>query len=242
MIARERLSSEDLIQLPRFDSVGAVALGDRLLAVPLTAELPRPLQKVREDLIQAHEALRAATTARLAEVERADPEAAASSDDTLDNAWTALFEWLTGFSKLPDGTLQAEESRTLLAELYPEGLTFLDLPYELEWSESDGRLRRLADEPLGDRIRALGGQPFFDALTAAHREYGKVLGLRRKGAGKGVVSQPAMHEALYAFTAALRVYALKVTAHVDVEEAETAALANALLKPLLSWRSGPGPG
>ena len=242
MIVRERLSSEDLIQLPRFDAVGAVALGDRLIAVPLTAALPRTIEKSREDLIQALAALRAATTARLAELDRADPEAAAASDDDLDNAWTALFEWLTGFSKLPDGILQAEEARTLLAELYPEGLSFLQLPYELEWSESDGRLRRIADEPLGERIRALGGQPFLDALTAAHREYGKVLGLRRKGAGKGVVSQPAVHDALFTFTAALRVYALKVTAHVDVEEAETAALANALLKPLMSWRSGPSGG
>lgn len=240
MITRERLSSEDLIQLPRFDSTGAVALGDRLLAVPVTVELPRPIHKAREDMAQALAALRTATAARLAEADRADPEAAASSDDALDNAWTALFEWLTGFSKLPDGTPQAEEARTLLAELYPEGLAFIELPYELEWSESDGRLRRLADEPLGDRVRALGGQPFLEALTTAHRDYGKVLGLRRKGAGKGIVSQPALHDALATFTSALRIYALKVTAHVDVEEAETAELANALLKPLLSWRSGPG--
>jgi hypothetical protein len=239
MLARERLSSDDLIQLPRFDAVGAVTLGEHLLAVPVPIELPRPIEKARGELAQAFEALRAATAARLAETDRTDPEAAAASDDDLDNAWTAFFEWLTGFSKLPDGTPQAEEARTLLAELYPEGLSFLELPYELEWSESDGRLRRLAEDTLGDRVRALGGQPFLDALGAAHREYGKVLGLRRKASGKGVSSQPAVHDALVAFTAALRVYALRVTAHVDVDEAETGALANALLKPLLSWRSGP---
>ncbi|MFO0762163.1 MAG: hypothetical protein U0359_37335 [Byssovorax sp.] len=239
MPTRERLSSDDLIQLPRFDAIGAVTLGERLLDVPTLGELPRPIQKVRDDLALCLDALRRANALRAAEMRALDPEAAAASDEGLDLCWTALFEWLTGFSKLPDGTPQAEEARTLLAELFPEGLGFLRLPYEIEWSESEGRLLRIAEEPLGDRIRALGGQPFLDALGAAHRDYGKVLGLRRKAAGKAPAVHASVQEALAAFTAALRAYAVRVTAQVEVEEAETATLANALLEPLLTWRSGP---
>jgi hypothetical protein len=239
-MARERLPSEDLIQLPRFDSTGAVALGDRLLAVAFPADLPSQIQKAREDLGRELASLRLAAEARLAAAEATNPEELAASDQSLDTSWTALFDWLTGFSKLPDGTPQAEEARTLLAELYPEGLSFILLPYELEWSQSDTRLLRMANEPLGDRIRALGGQVFISAITAAHRDYGKVLGLRRKAPEKEASGQVNLHEALEGFTAALRIYALLVTAHVELEEPGTGTMAKVLLGPLLSWRGKTG--
>lgn len=47
----------------------------------------------------------------------------------------------------------------------------------------------------------------------------------------------SLRPALERFASALRNYALKVTALVEVEEPATSALAAALLEPLLSWRS-----
>ena len=200
---------EDLIQLPRFDAVGAVALGEKLLQV--------------------------AAAARLASASAADPVIVAEADRSLDACWTALYDWLTGFSKLPDDLHETTEARGLLTELYPDGLSFILLPYELEWNQSDIRLARIAAERLGERIRALGGGVFITSLRRSHDAYGKLLGLPRAVAPREA-GTPSVAEALESFAAALRVYALKVTAAVEVDEPETAAVSKRLLDPLLHWQ------
>lgn len=236
--------ADDLIQLPRFDAGGAIALGDKLLAAAATVpELPRAIARAR-DALQADLAnLRAAAAARLAArlaEQHAEPERVADADDALDLCWTALFEWLSAFTKLPGGRLESEEARALLGDLYPDGLGFIRLPYELQWGQSDVRLGRLIDGPgpsLGGRLRALGGGAFIDALQTAHAEYGKLLGLPRLPGAAG--SRPSTAEALESFASTLRVYALKVTASVEIDEPQSAALAKTLLDPLLHWKSAP---
>jgi hypothetical protein len=233
---------DDLIQLPRFDSNGAVALGDRMLLVAIMAgELPRPILRAKEALAEDLESLRLAIAARIAAAGAKDPAMVAESDRGLDECWSALFDWLTGFSRLPSGVAQADEARALLAELFPDGLSFIHLPYELEWNQSELRLGRLAKEPLGDRLRALGGQVFIEALIAAHAAYGKLLGLPRppSATGKEAAAPPTVVEALDTFSSTLRAYALKVTMHVEVEDPRTAALAKTLLEPLISWKGTP---
>jgi hypothetical protein len=244
MAQSERASLlDDLIQLPRFDSNGAVALGDQMLLVAsAVAELPRPIERAREALAEGLEALRAAILARTAAAGAKDPAVLAESDRGLDECWSALFDWLTGYSRLPSGTPQAVEARALLVELYPDGLSFIHLPYELEWSQSDLRLSRLGREPLGDRLRALGGGVFIEALLAAHASYGKLLALPRASIPPGKdtsAAPPTVVEALETFSSTLRAYALKVTAHVEVEDPRTAVLAKALLEPLISWKGMP---
>jgi hypothetical protein len=232
---RSLMSADDLIQLPRFDAVGAVTLGERLMeAAGAEADLPPPVRKAKESLEGELANLRAAAAARLASVSAGDPAVVADADRTLDGCWTALYDWLTGFSKLPDGLHEAREARGLLTDLYPDGLSFILLPYELEWHQSDLRLGRLAAEPLGERVRALGGAVFLDALSRAHNAYGKLLGLPRP-IGAPDSGTPSVGEALEGFVSALRVYALKVTAQVEIEDPETADLSNRLLSPLLHW-------
>src|SRR5580704_549530 len=98
---------DDLIQLPRFDAAGAVTLGERLCAVASEVpELPRPIQRAKdaleEDLAVVRTAAAARLAARLASATSVDPEVVVDADNTLDACWTALHDWLTGFSKLPD--------------------------------------------------------------------------------------------------------------------------------------------
>ena len=227
--------AEDLIQLPRFDAAGAVAVGELLLAVAAERELPRSVLRARDALAEELAALRLAAAARIEALGSAQPSALTASDAALDSCWSALFDWLTGFSKLPESQPQSVEAQALLAELYPDGLSFILLPYELEWGQSELRLH-LIDEPrLGDRLRALGGQPFLDALAESHRAYGSLLGLPTQATPGLPVS--SLRPALERFASALRNYALKVTALIEVEEPTTSALAKALLEPLLSWRS-----
>jgi hypothetical protein len=230
---------DDLIQLPRFDAVGAVTLGEKLVTVAAAEpELPRAIRRAKEALEEDLASLRRAAAARLASAAAESPAVVAEADRTLDGCWTALFDWLTGFSKLPAGTPEADEAQQLLATLYPDGLSFILLPYELEWNQSDLRLARIHTESLGDRIRALGGEVFIKALMGAHASYGKLLGLPRP-TGPAASGAPSVAEALDGFAAALRVYALKVTAYVEVDEPETAALSKRLLEPLMHWKTSP---
>lgn len=238
-LERSLASFDDLIQLPRLDAVGAVALGERLLqAANAEGELPRSIRRAKDTLEEELASLRRAAAARLASAAAGDPVLVAEADRLLDSCWTALFDWLTGFSKLPDGAAEGEEARALLGELYPDGLSFILLPYELEWNQSDLRLGRIEGESLGDRIRALGGQVFITSLATAHGAYGKLLGLPRP-AGAPRDGSPGVAEALESFASALRVYALKVTAIVEVDEPGTADLSNRLLDPLLHYKSTP---
>jgi hypothetical protein len=230
---------DDLIQLPRFDAVGAVALGERLLQVASAEpELPRTVRRAKDALEEELAILRRAAAARLASASSIDPAVVAEADRSLDACWTALYDWLTGFSKLPDGVPESEEARGLLAEIYPDGLLFILLPYELECNQSDLRLGRIAAESLGDRIRALGGQVFIDALQRSHVAYGKLLGLPRPPPLKDQ-GAPSVGAALESFASALRMYALKATAVVEVDEPLTGELSKRLLEPLLNWRVAP---
>jgi hypothetical protein len=232
---------DDLIQLPRFDATGGVALGEQLLAVAASVpDLPRSIERARDALENGVAALRAAAAARMAArlaQRHAHAGAVEEADNNLDACWTALHDWLTGFAKLPGERAEAREARALLAEIYPDGLGFILLPYELEWGQSDLRLGRIAGETLGERIRSLGGSVFIEALQAAHWDYGQLLGLPRlTNAPEG---RPSTAEALESFASTLRSYALKVTAHVDVDEPPTGALARKLLEPLLHWKMAP---
>jgi hypothetical protein len=229
------VNAEDLIQLPRFDAVGAVAVGDLLLAAAAERELPRSILRARDALTEELAALRLAAAARVEAMGGASPSVVAAADAVLDGCWNALFDWLTGFSKLPESMPQSAEGHALLAELYPDGLSFILLPYELEWSQSELRIDLIAEAKLGDRLRALGGAPFIEALAEAHRYYGSLLGLSSHGKAAAVAS--SLRPALERFASALRNYALKVTALVEVDEPATSALAKALLAPLLSWKS-----
>ncbi len=229
------VNADDLIQLPRFDAVGAVAVGDLLLAAAASRELPRSISRARDSLAEELGALRLAAAARVEAMGTADPLVLSSADAVLDGCWNALFDWLTGFSKLPATMPQSAEAQALLEELYPDGLSFIQLPYELEWGQSELRLDLIGEASLGGRLRTLGGQPFIDALAEAHRLYGSLLGLSSHQ--EPVVAASSLRPVLERFASALRNYALKVTALVEVEEPATASLAKALLEPLFSWKS-----
>ena len=229
------VNADDLIQLPRFDAVGAVDVGDLLLAAAASRELPRSIARARDSLAEELDALRLAANARVEALGATDPLVLSGADAVLDSCWNALFDWLTGFSKLPSTMPQAAEARALLAEIYPDGLSFILLPYELEWGQSELRLDLIGEAKIGDRLRALGGQPFVQALAESHRLYGSLLGLSSDPAT--VAAASSLRPVLERFASALRNYAIKVTALVEVEEPATAALAKALLAPLFSWKS-----
>jgi hypothetical protein len=239
-------SANDLVTLPKLDARAALALGAALVTAAKThlaknkqKELPARIAKANAKLSAATSHLQATVASRLS-TSTGDSARAQAADRALDAGWSALYDWLTGWSKLPRSS-QAKVAAPILAELYPEGLRFIQLAYKLQWAESAARLERIKKVKLDEAIKDLGGEPFLKDLRACHKEYGDALGVTEVPPENVTMS---IREALDAFSASLRKYALAVTAHAEDEDENegAAALADALLAPLTEWESTSGAG
>ena len=227
----------DVIQLPRLDASGALALGAQLVnAAKAAPKLPKPLSRAYAGVASSLDVLRRANADRLPVPEVEDTKRAPTADRWIDAVLSGMFDWLHGWSKLPNEP-QAEVARSLLTELYPTGLKFIQLNYKLEWAEVEARLVRIDTRGLDAKLRQLGGAAFLTQLRKAHKEYGEALGMA--GVLPADAPPAGVRDAYDSFLLALRNYVLKVTAHVEPNEPETAELAAVLLAPLQVWRVGP---
>jgi hypothetical protein len=232
----------DLIILPRLDAGAADALVTELLSLAKGKKLESRVESARKALAQRQKELQTALTVRLQALPASDTARAKAADQAEDAAFSATFDWLTGFSKLPDSAEESAAARSLLGALFRDGLKFTQLPYKLEWAEADARLRAIdADPALASAFARLGGEIFLKTLRKAHKEYGAALGITSASAKAAEPPNGAsVKEPLGAVRAALRTYALRVLAHADGDEAEIAAKTSELLAPLLEWQSHAG--
>ena len=232
-------SAADVIQLPRLQASGAMALGGQLIsaAKPHKKVLSKSIAKA----LGAFDAQHVMLTDAIRDQVLPDPVGGVDTvqlDRNLDGCWSGLNDFLTAFTKLP-GKPQAVEAASLQAAVLPGGLKFILLTYELEWSESEIRLQRIEKNKLDDRIEALGGGVFLESIKSAHAAYGKALGMTAPTTPGAIA--PSIREPLDAFAAALRTYIVKVMGHVEDDEPETKALVDKLLAPLAAWDIGPAP-
>jgi hypothetical protein len=229
--------SSDLVQLPRLDSASAQTLGTQVLATAKGKTLTASITEALDDLASSHHALQTAATQRLPTLEGADPTRAKNADQALDASWSALFDFLTGWSKLPDHA-NAEVASKLLAQLFPEGLRFAQLAYKLEWAESNTRLLIIKERKLEAELETLGAAPIIKRLREAHKEYGDALGVTT--AAKASVAAATLRDALDEFSDSLRHYIVRVAASVRKRDPKSAALAQLLLAPVQSWQTPGG--
>ncbi|WP_437972824.1 hypothetical protein WMF11_27445 [Sorangium sp. So ce295] len=235
-----KYTASEVIQLPRFTAVGAMALGEQLLtaAKPAKKQLVKGVARVLATLASRHDDLASALRDQVSLSEGGEAsEDAVQCDRILDGCWSGLHDFLTAFTKLPPGAPEAADASALKAAIFTGGLKFLQLTYVLEWSESELRIQRIRKSGLDARIEALGGKRFLSALEAAHAAYGKALGVTAPAA-TAAAAPPSVRDALAAFTEALRAYVIKVMGSVEPDEPETQELADKLLAPLASWSVG----
>lgn len=237
-----KYTASEVIQVPRFTAVGAMALGEQLLtaAKPSKKQLAKGIARALATLASRHDELAVALRDQVSLPEEKEAsEDAVQCDRVLDGCWGGLMDFLTAFTKLPPGTPEVAEANALKAAIFANaGLKFLQLTYVLQWSESELRLQRIRKNGLDARIEALGGKRFLTALEAAHAAYGKALGVTAPAA-TATEAPPSVREALDAFTDALRVYVIKVMGAVEPDEPETQELADRLLAPLVNWNVRP---
>jgi hypothetical protein len=124
---------------------------------------------------------------------------------------------------------EAQQAATLHALLFPEGLTFLSLPFEKQWAESEQRLQQIDGASNAKPLDALVGDFVLAELRAAHTDYGRVLGITAAKANE--TSPPALTEPLRAVTQAIAAYALQVVAAGQADP-ELAPVVRKALRPI----------
>lgn len=235
----------DLVTLPRLSTPAAIALGADVLAkarawqASLSPPVARALARLTRSFDDLHESAEAAQGER-----DFDPARAFDTDLRVDAAWGGFQWFLQGWARMPFEGEEAQKSsaaRRLLDVVYPDGLRFTQLSYKIEWAESDVRLARLAQPENAALVALLGAEPFVTTIGQAHVAYGEALGLTT-----GRVERKARvstRERLSQFADALRTYAMVVAAHAadSQDDPEAQALAEALLAPIVQWRSPGGP-
>jgi hypothetical protein len=238
-------SAFDLVTLPRVSAPAAMTLGTALLTsarkeVALPPVFVRPLKRLEAGV----DTLRTSRQLQR-EVQAADASLAGEADQELDGAWAGFQGLLLGWAKLtttPEGAEGARRARALLEAIFPQGLRFVNLPYRLQWAESQTRVDRLDEPELAEHVRALGGGPFVEAIKVAHAAYGVALNVtdrRTEAKARAKVREP-----LEGFLTGLRSYVLRVANYLDESEGDEAAhaLTYRLLEPLATWKSAGGSG
>lgn len=229
----------ELVQLPTLDAASAVTLVKRLLTLAgQHKKLPAAVDKARKRLETGHAELAAALSDRLT-VTSGDPRRSQAADQAEDLALSALYDFLTAYSKLPESAPESARAARLLATLYPDGLRFTQLTYAKQWAETSARLQRMAADALDRDLKQLGGEVFLQNLQRAHKEYGEALGVTQPKAGNEPAAVP-LREPLQRLLEALRKYVLQLSAQADPEQPATEELAAELLAPLRDWQSRPG--
>lgn len=228
----------DLVQLPRLDAASAVTLVHRLLTLAAQRKrLPAQVDKARKRLQASHRELEAALRERLP-APGGDPQRARLADQAEDLAFSALFDFLSAYSKLPAALPESVLASRLLSTLYPDGLRFTQLTYPKEWAEANARLQRIAADKLHRDLKQLGGEVFLLNLQRAHKEYGEALGATVAPA-EPTAAATLVREPLQRLHEALRAYVLQLSAQADPELPETIELAEELLSPLSEWQGAP---
>ncbi|WP_437619625.1 hypothetical protein [Sorangium sp. So ce1151] len=236
-------TSQDLVALPRLNAAESVVLATELITVAEAREkklkpkrLPDAIGRSKGRLAAAVAALESLT--RPQGGEPVETKTKPKADRIIDNAWSATFDWLGGWCKLPpERNPNLDEAKELFKLLYPDGLSFTRLPYKLEWKESKARLDAIAGARHERTFRKLGGEGFLAHLQEAHEAYGRALHItapRPESAPTGDV-----RSAFLATLAALRDYATRVAAHADPDVPGSEEISAALLAPLAAWESRP---
>ncbi|WP_437664460.1 hypothetical protein [Sorangium sp. So ce1182] len=236
-------TSQDLVALPRLNAAEAVVLATELITVAEARErqlkpkkLPDAIGRSRGRLAAAVAALEALTRPRGGDP--VETKTKPKADRVIDNAWSATFDWLSGWCKLPpERSPGLDEANELFKLLYPDGLSFTRLPYKLEWKESKARLDAIRGARHERTFKKLGGESFLAHLEEAHEAYGRALHIT----APKPESAPAgdVRGAFLATLAALRDYATRVAAHADPDVPGSEEVSAALLAPLAAWESRP---
>jgi hypothetical protein len=157
------------------------------------------------------------------------------------NDWSALYETLSGTSRLGDDDRGARAVR-VLASLFPDGVLFTQLPADQAWSEGKRRVMRLEAGDLGAEVEALVGQPFIAAVKKSTATLAAAIGIGKQA--RPVASTTALSQALLKFGRAVAKYCRTLVSAIDEDDDRSVARFLAAVAPIdvhrAAMRSGGG--
>ena len=217
--------------IPQATAAGIVALVRATLAASKGLGFA-PANKALKRLRQKGEALRALQAAVQVTQEKADRR---SADLAMDRAWQAFERRLTAYGDLaPEFASDQGKAAELHPLLFPNGLSFLALPYPEQWAEGEAILHRIGQSELEPAIVKFVGAPFLAQVRARHAAYGEALGITK--ARPEVVKAEPILDALREARAALSTYARVLVAAVENEDLDP-KVAQKALAPIADLRS-----
>jgi len=221
-------SPVDLVQLPRIDANGSVALATAIEAAATPFQNLPPaiidcLAQVGSDKQILLQALAKTPTGLLTVKEidrRVDKVAGALHDVTA--AWATLAEFM------PEG----EKGKILHERLFADGRRFLNFKVHEEWAAIETKLATIDRENLGGSVDAIGAGPILVLLKQFQAEYGAIIGTTQP-----VEEAPEIRDSKAALLDSIRSYVIQVAASVKRGAPDTATRADLLLKPVREWES-----
>ncbi len=230
-MATPKFDSKAYTQLPIFDVSGATAL-----ATSLNSALPKgisaPVKTAAREMMTA--------AAALAKAWRDEQNSATDERRpahlAIGRAWSAFSARLDTSTSLPvEHYPQASRAREVSAILFPDGLTFLRLPFNQEWAESDKRLKQIEVEGLTKSIKDLIGLDFLEQVQRTHEVSGRVLGITKPSPAAQVRLRG---EKLRALRKAMNRYVFNVLGQVDEEDSAMMEMIRDALHPIDAFRAG----
>ena len=203
----------DYVTAPRLSVSSAVSLGIALLTV-VPKPAPQPVRvaakRLRVSVVELQHAWGHELDASVADTLPRE------ADLRVDRAMRATSLRLEAYALLsPEHVPAAATAKTALGRLFPQGLRFLNLPYEEQWAYGQRIIEALdGDEALATDVDALVGEEIVSELRAAQAAYGKALGITVERKKPVAV---ALGERLSAVREAVVGYALQIVAMQDVD-------------------------
>ncbi len=117
---------------------------------------------------------------------------------------------LEALTLLPAEMPESQRATQMIAQLFPLGLGFLQLPYDRQWALCESAMRTIGDGPVAEELEELIGEPVLRELRAAHKNYGRALGITQAKAE--AATTPNLANAARTLQEAFTEYALQLLA------------------------------
>jgi hypothetical protein len=226
----DTLNASDYLVQFTFSSAAGLSLGDSLLAFPAD-QLGKG-----STLLASRGRLQTATNNLRAGVAVGDVGASAQhADHALDVALGALRSRLDACAMLPVAQFpKAARAAELIAQLFPQGMAFLNFHYDEEWAITTTILELVLRQGLDKDIDALAGPEFLLHVRYCHDVVGKAL---QAVADAKSSPKPNLYELIRTLSQAINDWALQVLATQDPSQPATIDAARRALQPILDERA-----
>ena len=218
----------DLVQLPRVDANGAVALASAIeaAAVPFN-DLPQPITDELAHIVLDRQILLKAlakTPAGAVTVKEADRR--------VDKVAGALHDIAAAWASLAEFMAEGQDAQIIMDRVFSDGRRFINLKVKEEWAAIETKLATVDREALLPKVQAIGAGPVLALLKQFQTTYGAVIGTTQ-----AIEEAPEVRDSKDALLDSIRTYVIQVAGSVKRGKPETAARADALLRPVREWES-----